>query len=194
MLSIDLEELLEYEQLGVNLGDIFEQARGTDYIFEVKMSTYQDNMSLAINRTKVIHSIPDDDGPLDNEANNDDPPSFGMVSIKQEKDDDELQSNPQAYNDDDGNKHKVVTKTVIHDIQDDDENKTDIALSFRMVTIKQEKNDDERQPNCEVDSDDDDGINLALMKKRVSKEKKPTKTTKEGNKVSPAKKMRIKEN
>ncbi|PIA32938.1 hypothetical protein AQUCO_04300121v1 [Aquilegia coerulea] len=131
MLSIDLEELLEYEQLGVNLGDIFEQARGTDYIFEVKMSTYQDNMSLAINRTKVIHSIPDDDGPLDNEANNDDPPSFGMVSIKQEKDDDELQSNPQAYDDDDGNKHKVI-----HDIQDDDENKTDIAPSFRMVTIK----------------------------------------------------------
>ncbi|PIA30561.1 hypothetical protein AQUCO_05500096v1 [Aquilegia coerulea] len=40
-----------------------------------------------------------------------------------------------------------------------------------MVTIKQEKNDNESQPNREVNGDEDDGIQLAVMKKRLPKKR-----------------------
>ncbi|KAF5205495.1 hypothetical protein FRX31_004918 [Thalictrum thalictroides] len=166
MLDIQVQELLEYEQLGVNLSDIFEQARENEYIFEVKMSTYQDNMSLSITRSKLTHSIPDDDDSLNGEDGADITPSFEMVTVKKEKDDIEIPLDPQVVDDEDDEinlklmRKRVTTYFIFKFIQ--------IVPTASYVSI----------------------INFSFQ---VTQKNKRTETMKEGKKGSPAKKINSKE-
>ncbi|KAF5177712.1 hypothetical protein FRX31_032701, partial [Thalictrum thalictroides] len=92
MLDLELEEFLKYEQLGVNLNDIFEQAREKEFVFEVKMS-------LSITRSKLTHTIPADDDSLNGEDGTGMTSSFELVIVKKEKDDVEIQPDPQVLDD-----------------------------------------------------------------------------------------------
>ncbi|KAF5206654.1 hypothetical protein FRX31_003759, partial [Thalictrum thalictroides] len=86
MLDKKLEEIQEFEEMGLNLGELFEETKAKEFIFEIKMTTYRDDMSLTITKSKVVHVIPD----FDDSENGDDitnvPQGFDLVEIKQEKD------------------------------------------------------------------------------------------------------------
>ncbi|KAF5176334.1 hypothetical protein FRX31_034079 [Thalictrum thalictroides] len=87
----------------------------------------------------------------------------------------------------------ITRSKLIHTIPDDDdflngEDGTDITPSFEMVAVKKEKDDIEIPPDPQVVDDEDDEINLKLMRKRVTQKNKRTETMKQGEKGSPARK------
>ncbi|PIA29248.1 hypothetical protein AQUCO_06100038v1 [Aquilegia coerulea] len=100
MIQRDLQEILELEQIGVQLDDLFDEPKMKEFILQIKMSTYQEKMSLSITKLQVLQDnkntieVPEIykmESESDNNENTIEVPEiYKMVKVKQEKNDNDL--------------------------------------------------------------------------------------------------------
>ncbi|KAF5176298.1 hypothetical protein FRX31_034115 [Thalictrum thalictroides] len=86
MLDKQLQEILELEQIGVRIDDLFDEAKMKEFIFQIKMTTYQDKLSLSMTKLQVVQDILEANGGSDMMENNTKSPKIlELVTVKQEK-------------------------------------------------------------------------------------------------------------
>ncbi|PIA60706.1 hypothetical protein AQUCO_00300310v1 [Aquilegia coerulea] len=152
MIQRDLQEILELEQIGVQLDDLFDEPKMKEFILQIKMSTYQQKMSLSITKLQVLQ---------DNENTIEVPEIYKMVKVKQEKNDDDLDVHFTTKNLSKGKKI-VHSGSPIESKGECSQQNVYSSLKTKKILKKNNKNNDDR--GLHLDSDMSDTAPIASFK------------------------------